>query len=113
MKEMSKAEKEAYEYENSSLLRLRLAILIYKFLRFFGKEEVDFILSLTPYFIVYVLFVNQNLTTLILAIVIHYFLFWKFVRVKLKLKLVTDKEMEEIKEIIPILERFIKERKKV
>jgi len=113
MKGMSKAEKEAYEYENSSLIRLRFVIFAYKFLRFFGKEEVDFILSLTPYFITYVLFVNQNLTTLILAIVIHYFFIWKFVRVKLKLKLVTDEEMEEIKEIIPILEGFIKNRKNI
>lgn len=110
---MSKAEKEAYEYENSSLLRLRFVTFSYKFLRFFGKEEVDFILSLTPYFITYVLFVNQNLTTLILAITIHYFFIWKFVRVKLKLKLVTDEEMEDIKEIIPILEGFIKTRKNI
>lgn len=110
MKEISKAEKEAYEYENSSLLRLRLAILIYKFLRFCGKEEVDFILSLTPYFIGYILFVNWNLTTLILSITIHYFIIWKFFRNTLNLKLVTNEEQSEINTIIPILKGFINKR---
>jgi hypothetical protein len=113
MKEMSKAEKEAYEYENSSLLRLRLAIFIYKFLRFCGKEEVDFILSLTPYFIGCILFVDYNLTTVVLAVVIHYFIVWGFLRNKLKLKLVTNEEQEEIKTIIPILEGFIRSRKNI
>ena len=110
---MSKAEKEAYEYENSSLLRLRLAIFIYKFLRFCGKEEVDFIISLTPYFIGCILFVDYNLTTVVLAVVIHYFIIWGFLRNKLKLKLVTNEEQEEIKTIIPILEGFIRSRKNI
>jgi hypothetical protein len=113
MKEMSKSEKEAYEYKNSSLLKLRLTIFGYKFLNFCSNEIVEFVISLTPYFIAYVIFVKINLLTLLVSILIHYFLIWGFLRKKLNLMLVNKDEQKEIRTIIPILEKFIEERKKV
>jgi hypothetical protein len=109
---MTKAQKEAYEYKDSPMMKLRLVLFVYKFLYFCGKESIDFTISLIPFVIGYLFFIPLGLITFLMTITLHYFIIWKYVRNYCGFKLVSDKDREEIKEIIPILEGFIKDRVK-
>lgn len=109
---MSKPQKEAYEYKDTPTVKLKLVLFTYKFLYFCSKEPIDFTISLIPFVIGYLIFLPIGLLTFLIGITLHYFLIWVFVRNYCGIKLVSDKDREEIKEIIPILEGFVKDRKK-
>ena len=112
MEDMSKPQKEAYEYKDSPTVKLRLVLFTYKFLYFCSKEPIDFTISLIPFVIGYLVFFSIGLFTFLMTIALHYFIIWEYVRNYCGIKLGSDKDREEIKEIIPILEGFVKDRKK-
>ena len=112
MEDMSNPQKEAYEYEDSPMVKLRLVLFIYKFLYFCSKEPIDFTISLIPFIVGYLFFIPFGILTFLITITLHYFIIWEFVRNYCGIKLVSDKDREEIKEIIPILSGFVKDRKK-
>lgn len=112
MENMSKAQKEAYEYKDSSMVKLKFVLFLYKFLNFCSNELVEFTISFIPIVIGYLIFVPIGFFTFVIAISLHYFLIWGYVRNYRGIKLVSDNDRKEIKVIIPILEGFVKDRKK-
>lgn len=110
MKVMSKNEKEANEYKNSSTFKIKFVLILYKFLSFSGRDNVNFFYSFFGLSISFLLFTKPTIFTTSLFIAIHYFFFWKYIILKKRYKLVSDNDKEEIDEIITILNGFIKER---
>jgi hypothetical protein len=111
METMSKIEKEANEYKDSSVRKLRLVISTYKALRFFSSKNVNFITSFLGFTFLFLLLVKVTLFTVTLLILSHYFIFWKYAILKKNWYLVTPEEGEEISEIVKILEGFLKDKK--
>jgi len=112
MENMSKAQKEAHEYKDSPMVKLRFILSIYRFLYFCTNELVEFLISFIPMVIGYLIFVPIGFITFFITISLHYFLIWGYIRNHRGIKLVSDNDREEIKVIIPILEGFIKDRKR-
>jgi hypothetical protein len=111
METMSKIQKEADEYKDSSVGKLRFVILIYKGLSFFSSREVNFIVSFLHFAFLFCLVVKINFFTVSLLILSHYFIFWKYAILKNNWCLVTPEEGEEIDEIVKILEEYLKNKK--
>ena len=112
MGDMSKSQKEAYEYKDSPIVKLKLVLFTYRFLYFCSKEPIDFTISLIPFIIGYLFFIPFGILTFLITITLHYFIIWEFVRNYCGIKLVSDKDRLEIKEIISILGGFVRDRKK-
>jgi predicted membrane protein len=108
---MSKIQKEADEYKDSSVVKLRFVILIYKGLSFFSSRKVNFIVSFLHFAFLFWLVVRINFFTVSLLILSHYFIFWKYAILKKNWCLVTPEEGEGIDEIVKILEEYLKDKK--
>ena len=111
METMSKIQKEADEYKDSSSFKLRFVILIYKGLSFFSSKEVNFVVSFLHLTFLFWFVVRINFFTVSLLILSHYFIFWKYAILKKNWCLVKPEEVEEIDEIVKILEEFLKDKK--
>lgn len=111
METMSKIVKEANEYKDSSISKLKFIILVYKGLSFFSSKKVNFIVSFLHFAFLFCLVVRINLFTVSLLILSHYFIFWKYAILKKNWCLVKPEEGEEIDEIVKILEGFLKDKK--
>ena len=109
---MSKIKKEAELYKNSSPKKLSRVILNYKFLYFANSKNFNFIITLLFLLIPYFIICKINLFTLTLIILTHFFIFWKYLYEKRNWKMVSDKEKEEIEQIIEILETYKNDRNK-
>ncbi len=108
---MSKIEKEANEYKDSSIGKLRVVISTYKTLSFFSSREVNFFVSFLHFAFLFFLLVKVNFLTVSLLILSHYFIFWRYAILKKNWCLVTPEEGEEINEIVKILEKFLEDKK--
>ena len=113
METMSKIQKEADEYKDSSSFKLRFVILIYKGLSFFSSKEVNFVVSFLHLTFLFWFVVRINFFTVSLLILSHYFIFWKYAILKKNWCLVKPEEGEEIDEIVNILEEFLKDKKQL
>lgn len=107
---MDKIKKEAELYKNVSVSKLKRVILNYKFLSFANSKNFNFIITLLFLLIPYFIICKINLFTLTLIIMSHFFIFWKYLYEKKNWKMVSDKEKEEIDQIIEILETYINEK---
>jgi hypothetical protein len=111
METMSKIQKEADEYKDSSVSKLRFVISVYKTLSFFSSREVNFIVSFLHFTFLFWLLVEINFFTVSLLILSHYFIFWRYAILKKNWCLVTPEEGEEIDQIVEILQGFLKDKK--
>lgn len=111
METESKIQKEANEYKDSSITKLRFVILIYKGLSFFSSREVNFIVSFLHFGFLFFFVAKVNFFNVAIFILTHYFLFWRYVILKKNWGLVTPEEGEEIDQIVDILNGFLKDKK--
>jgi len=107
---MTKIEKEANLYKNLPTKKIKKIIKDYKFLVFANSRNFNFIFTLICMLIPYLIFFIFSPLTLITLIVVHYFLFDVYLYERKSLKLVSDKDKNEMEEIIVILESFLKDK---
>lgn len=105
---MSDIQKELNEYKNFSVFKLKCIRNLYVFLSYMNSDKVNFFFTFFNILIFLLFFSNINFLTFLLFFIIHYFLFWKYLILHKKFKLVSDKDKEEIDEIIFILNKWIK-----
>ena len=108
---MLKAKKEASEYKNSSLIKLKIVRMIYRFLSYMNLDTVNFFFTFFVFGLLVLFFCDLTILTLLLFVIIHYFFFWKYLILNKKFKLVKDEDNEEIKQVILFLDEFIKKSK--
>ena len=105
MKDMDKIKKEAEEYKNYSKRKLSFIISMYSLLRFFNNESLNFVTSFllfsTP-----ILLLTFSTFSILMCVVLHYFIVWKLVVKKIGVKLVSDTDVQEINSIIEILKSY-------
>lgn len=105
MKDMDQIKKEAEVYKNRSKKSLSFVIFMYSFLRMLNNDNFNFITSFvlfsTP--ILYLTFSNFSI---LMCVILHYFIVWKLVVKKIGVKLVSDTDVEEINSIINILKSY-------
>jgi predicted membrane protein len=111
MTDRTKPQKEADLYKDSSTLKLKRVIFTYKFLSLSNSRTSNFIITLLCILIPYLIFLKFSLFTLTLALLFHYLVFWKYMYEKKNSKLVSDKDKEEIDEIVKILVSDLENRK--
>lgn len=107
---MSKVKKEAESYKDLPPKKLKKIIRSYKSLLFSSSYNFNFLVSFFTSLIFYLLFCKINIYTILLFIVLHYFLIWKYFIEGKKLFLVDPEDADELKEIIEILESYLKEK---
>lgn len=107
---MSKAKKEAESYKDLPPKKLKRVIRSYKGLLFSSSRNFNFLVSFFTSLIFYFLFCKINIFTIFLFIALHYFLVWKYFIEGKNLFLVDPEDAEELKEIIEILETYLKEK---
>jgi predicted membrane protein len=107
---MSKVKKEAELYKNLPPKKLKRVIRSYKGLLFSSSQTFNFLVSFFTFLIFYFLFCKINILTVLLFIIIHYFVIWKYFIEGKRLYLVDPKDADDIKEIIEILESYLKEK---
>ena len=73
-----------------------------------NSDIVNFLFSLLSFGIPYFIFFGFSFTTILIFSVIHFLFFWEFLIKYKKFKLVSDKDREEIDEVIQILESALK-----
>ena len=108
---MLKSKKEANEYKNCSLIKLKSVRMIYRFLSYTNLDNVNFFFTFFVLGFFVFLFNEANILTSSLFVIFHYFFFWKYLILNKKFKLVNDKDREEIEEVIFFLDGFIKNKK--
>jgi len=107
---MTKVQKEAELYKNLPIKKLKKTIREYKFLSFANSKNFNFIFTLSCLFLPYFIFFGVDFNSLLILVSIHYFFLHKYMFEKRGWKLVSDKDKEEIDEIVQILENSLKER---
>lgn len=102
---MDQIKKEAEEYKNYSKRKLSFIISMYSLLRFFNNESLNFVTSFllfsTP-----ILLLTFSTFSILMCVVLHYFIVWKIVVKKIGVKLVSDTDVQEINSIIEILKSY-------
>lgn len=107
---MSKIKKEAELYKNLPPKKLKKVIRSYKSLLFSSSYTFNFLVSFFTFLFFYFLFCKINILTFLLFITLHYFVIWKYFIEGKRLYLVDPKDADDIKEIIEILESYLKEK---
>jgi hypothetical protein len=107
---MSKVKKEAELYKDLPPKKLRRIIRSYKGLLKSSSSNVSFLVSFFTFLIFYLLFCKINIFTISLFVLLHYFVIWKYFIEGKKLYLVDPDESDELKEIIEILEGYLKDK---
>lgn len=100
-------ENEVDKFKNSSRLKIKTMITIYRFLKFCNSDTYYFLFSLLV-IIGPIIFVSFDILALFIGMIFHYFFFWKYLKDKLNSLYQTKKEIEEIDEIIQILRKYLK-----
>lgn len=83
-------------------------IKIYKFLKFMGDTNVNFIISLILVMLPIFIFNGTSLLVLIFATCFHYFFVWKFLYKKKDFNLVSKSDQVEINIILENLNELVK-----
>jgi hypothetical protein len=109
MKDMDKIQKEAALYKDLPTKKLKKAIRSYKSLAFSNSDIFNFLYTLVIMVGTAVLISGFNLVLLLVVGLVHYLFFWVYLHKYKKSKIVSDKDKEEIDEIIKILESHLKE----
>lgn len=107
---MSKVKKEAELYKDLPPKRLKKVIRSYKGLLFSSSYSFNFLVSFFTSLIFYFLFCKINILTVLLFTILHYFVIWKYFIEGKRLYLVDPKDADDLKEIIEILESYLKEK---
>lgn len=98
---------EADKYKDSSRLKIKTMILIYKFLRFCNGDTYYFIVSLSTILLPLFIF-KFSVGSIFFGMVLHYFIFMTYLKNKIDKIFETRKEIYEITDIIEILENHLK-----
>ncbi len=106
---MDKIQKEAALYKDLPTKKLKKAIRSYKSLAFSNSDIFNFLYTLVIMVGTAVLISGFNLVLLLVVGLVHYLFFWVYLHKYKKSKIVSDKDKEEIDEIIKILESHLKE----
>jgi len=106
---MSKARKEAESYKDLPTKKLKRTIRSYRGLLKCSSPNVSFLVSFFTFLIFYILFCKINIFTILLFVLLHYFVIWKYFIEGKRLYLVDPNESEELEEIIEILEGYLKD----
>jgi len=109
MKDMDKIQKEAALYKDLPTKKLKKVIRSYKSLAFSNSDIFNFLYTLVIMVGTAVLISGFNLVLLLVVGLVHYLFFWVYLHKYKKSKIVSDKDKEEIDEIIKILESHLKE----
>ena len=107
---MSTPREEAEKYKDSSIDQLRKVLKDYKSLSRSNSDISNFLWTFGFTILGSVLFLKITLGNFLLVTLFHYLFFWEYLHKYKGFKLVSDKDREEIDEIIEILEGYIKER---
>ena len=108
---MKKVQKEANLYKDLPTKKLKKVIREYKFLVSANSRNFNFLFTLVTMLIPYLLVFPITPLTFILLIIVHYYLFDVYLFEQKNWKLVSDKEKNEMEQIVVILESFLKDRK--
>jgi len=108
---MTKIEKEANLYKDLPTKKLKKVIREYKFLIKANSRSFNFIVTLTSMLITYFAMFPITPLTFILLIIGHYYFFDVYLFDTKNWKLVTDKEKNEMDQIVVILESYLEKRK--
>jgi hypothetical protein len=100
-------EDEVDNFKNSSRFKIKMMIMIYRCLRFCNSDTYYFLFSLLV-IIGPIIFISFDILALFISMTFHYFFFWKYLKDKLNRLYQTEKEIEEIDEIILILKSYLK-----
>ena len=107
---MSKIQKESNLYKDLPPRKLKKVIRQYKSLSLSNSDNINFLFYFVTFGVPYFFWFDITLESVIVFILVHYFLFWKFFFGVLKYKLVSDSDREEIDQIIEILEGHLKDK---
>lgn len=102
-------ETEVIKYKNTSIFKIKLMILVYKTLSFLNGYNFYFLISLTSMMVPTVFF-YFSIERLLLTMLVHYILFCKLLKEPIDKFFKTEKENEEITEIIKILKGYLNEK---
>jgi hypothetical protein len=110
----NKIQKEADLYKDLSAPELKKVIKKYKMLSKSNSDLVNFVVSFLSFGIPYFIFLRFSIGSVVVFLLVHLLFFWEYLYKVKKLKLVSDKEKEEIDQIVLILEDHLqmKENKK-
>jgi hypothetical protein len=109
MTDRTKTQKEADLYKDLPTKKLKKVIRSYKSLAFSNSDIFNFLYTLVIMVGTAVLISGVNLVLLLVVGLVHYLFFWVYLHKYKKSKIVSDKDKEEIDEIIKILESHLKE----
>jgi hypothetical protein len=109
MTDRTKTQKEADLYKDLPTKKLKKVIRSYKSLAFSNSDIFNFLYTLVIMVGTAVLISGFNLVLLLVVGLVHYLFFWVYLHKYKKSKIVSDKDKEEIDEIIKILESHLKE----
>lgn len=109
MTDRTKPQKEAALYKDLPTKKLKKVIRSYKSLAFSNSDIFNFLYTLVIMVGTAVLISGFNLGLLLVVGLVHYLFFWVYLHKYKKSKIVSDKDKEEIDEIIKILESHLKE----
>jgi Ca2+/Na+ antiporter len=107
---MTKVEKEASRYKNSSVEELRKVIKSYKRLSRSNSDMYNFLFTFIIMMVSAYFLIDLTFGYLLGLLLFHYLFFWEYLHKYKKLKLVSDSDKEEIDEIISILEKYLESR---
>jgi hypothetical protein len=107
---MLKSIKEAELYKDLPTKDLKKVIRKYKFLSKWNSDIYNFVFTMVCMVLGLSLFVGITFTSLVTLLVVHYLFFWEYLHKYKKSKVVSDKDRDEIENVISILEGYLKER---
>lgn len=108
---MTKIEKEANLYKDLPTKKLKKVIRDYKFLVMANSKNFNFIVTLVWVFLPYFIFFNITLFSMLMIIGLHYFLFDLYLFEKKGWKLISDKDKNDMDQVLEILESYMEDRK--
>jgi hypothetical protein len=108
---MTKIEKEANLYKDLPTKKLKKVIFNYKILSYSNSDIFNFLYTLVIMVGMSLIIWGLNLNMLLLIGLVHYFFFWLYLHKYKNSKIVSDKDREEIDEIINILNQELNNRK--
>lgn len=98
---------EGNKYKDSSRLKIKTMILIYKFLRFCNSDSYYFIVSLASILLPLFIF-DFSVGSIFFGMILHYIIFMVFLKNKIDRIFKTNREICEINDVIKILETHLK-----
>jgi len=99
-------QEEANIYKNYSKKRVKKVIATYKFFKLLNDDTLNFIFSFLIILVPQILIFGLSFGILLYSILFHFFVCWLYLIKYKNIKLITDKEKDEIVIIIKILEDY-------